>query len=784
VSVIGAVQAGPVEGKPVGSLRDSALRSGAYLTVRETLGAAMRLAGLVVVMRQIGPAAFGVFSAAAAYVRFPTTLAQMGAEVFVVRQPGPLARRTYDEVFTFLLVASVVVVAAGLGLSFLVAPWLRPFGVLAPLRVLLFAIPINILWSPYQACIERQFAYRRMGLLELGGDVVLYATAAPMALMGYGAWSLVAGFFAWQAWLLAGSIVLSGVRPRLAWSKQTARALVVHGRTYSLSSWISAARGSIVTVVVAAFAGATGVGLMSFATRFVTTMNFTDRGVHRVGMVAMSKARTHESSRMSAAIEEGTLLLLVVTAIPLVVFGLSAHWVIPGIFGRKWLPALPLYVLLALWAILRIPMNVQRTLLYARGRNMPPAITGAIELAIVSLVSLVAVRELGIVGYGIASVVGVSSTVYIHRSARRLVVVRYRRLVVPMIGLIPPVCVPLVPSPWSLLLLLPPVLLVVHPTTRQELTSIVATARATIARRQDRPSHARPSPVEHATVCVARSDPSPLLVATVAHVHAGAGVEMAMNGSARGSWKPAASRQLPYASWREGLPAEVAPAHDLAARPGTWDAAGRFSGASSPDGAAVFPAPDFPGHPTIGATSRGLGDRPVPVDGSGGLDRLEELLVEADPVTGLPSAAVLLARLGRMLGAVSEPGWALGLIALHLVRPGAAIPLAVPSEVLLSNIAAALQTELRFDDLVARVDPRTFVVAVPLVEGDDEGSEVAAHLEATVHAIVTSKPEPPLTAHGAAGAVWTVRAADIVVPLPSDDQADRLVRHVVEAVRG
>ena len=738
------------------------------------MGAVIRLAGLVVVTRQIGPAAFGVYGAAAAYLRLPTALAQMGSEVFVVRQPGPLARRTYDEVFTFLLVTSGVVVAAGLGLSFLLAPWFRPAGVLAPLRVLLFAIPINICWAPYQGCIERRFAYRRMGLLELGGDVALYATAVPLALLGYGAWSLVVGFFVWQAWLLAGSIVLSGAWPRLVWSSRTARALVAHGRTYSLGTYISSARSAIVTVIVATYAGATGVGLMNFATRFVGTMNFTNRGVHRVGMAAISQARDSSPRRLAAALEEGTLLLLVVLAVPLVLFGIGAHWVIPDVFGRSWLPAIPLYVLLALWAMLHVPMSVQRTLLFARGRNMPPAITSAIELVIVSLVSLVTVRELGITGYGIATLVGVSATVYTHVSARRLVAVRYRRLVVPLVGLVPAVCEPLAPLPWSLLLLLPPLLLWVNPTTRRELATIVATARGMIARRRETPRRAgsattvEPAAARLATVAtvpkVATVPTLPggvpaLQVAPVAPWHAGVGAEMAMNGTTPGTSEPVSAGQQPYERWRQGSlgAGRAAAANGLASAPGAPRPSTNGAGASPPDG---LGAPSF---------------------GSGGLDRLAELLVESDPVTGLPSAAGLLARLGRILGAAGEPGWALGLVALQLVRSGGAALLAVPSEELLSGIAAALRAELRFDDVVARIGPRTFVAAVPLVDGEAEGSEVAAHLDAAVRAVVTSadpaSPTPP-------GAAWTVRTADVVVPLPCDQQADLLVRQAVEAVGG
>ena len=400
-----------------GSLRETAIRSGAYLVGREAVGVGVRLLGLVLVMRRIGPADFGIYGAAAAYVILASTLAQMGAEVFLLRQPGPLPRRRYDEVFTTLLVTSSVVVAVGLALSFVVAPWLRPVGVVVPARVMVLSVPLNVLWAPMQACIERQFAYRKLGFLEVGSDVVLYGTAVPLAFLGAGPWSLIAGFFAWQSWRFVGSMALSGLWPRLAWSSGTARELVAHGRTYALTTWIAGGRAAILTLIVGTYAGATGVGLVNFAQRMVTTMNFTDRGVHRIGMVAISKASREQPGRLSAAMEEGTLLLQVVAAVPFVAFGLAAPWVVPDVFGRAWLPAMPVYVLLALWAMLRVPLTVQRTLLYAHGRNIPPAVTSTIELVLVSTVALVAVRQLGIVGFGIASVVAVSSSVYTHHAA-------------------------------------------------------------------------------------------------------------------------------------------------------------------------------------------------------------------------------------------------------------------------------------------------------------------------------------------------------------------------------
>lgn len=470
-------------GTPAPPLRQIAIRSGAYLAVREALGAGVRLAGLVIVTRRIGPTDFGVYMAAAAYSSLAVLLAQMGSEVFLVRLPGQISSRRYDEVFTFLVVSSTLVAACGLALTFLLAPWIRPAGALAPTRVLLAATPVNVLWAPAQAAIERRFAYRGMGVLELGGDVVLYATAVPLALQGAGAWALVAGYLAWQGWLLVGATVLAGLRPRLRWSRATSLALMRHGAGYSLGTWLGGARSALATVVVASFVGARGVGYMGFATKLVTTLNFTERGMHRVGMVAISRARDARSTHLSQALEEGALLQTIVAALPLAAFSLAARWVVPAVFGQQWTAALPVYVLLAVTAVLKMPESVQRVVLFAHGRNMDVALSRAIELALVVSVSAIAVQRFGVLGYGIGCVVGAGATLYTHHATRRLVSLHYRRVLLPILAVVPPALIPLAPMPWAPLLLVPTGVLFTTTSFRREVRWFVTTLRSVRAPR-------------------------------------------------------------------------------------------------------------------------------------------------------------------------------------------------------------------------------------------------------------------------------------------------------------
>lgn len=700
---------------PPSTLRGAAIRSAAYLTGREVLGVGVRLLGLVLVMRKIGPSDFGIYSAAAAYVAFPATLAQMGAEVFLIRQPGPIPRRRYDETFTVLLVVSLVVVAVGMGISLLAAPLLRPHGVVAPMRVLLMSVPVTVLWAPMQARIERRFAFRQIGLLELGGDLVLYGTAVPLAITGAGPWSLVGGFFAWQVFRLIGSMALSGLWPRLAWSNRTARELFVHGRTFSVATWASGVRSSVLTMIVAAYAGAVGVGLVSFAQRLVLTLNFADRGIHRVGLAAISRASESKSRRLSAALEEGTLLLLLISAVPFAMFGLVAHWVVPDVFGRAWLPALPVYVLLALWATLRVPATVQRTLLYAHGKNGTPAITSMLELAIVTVVALVAVRELGIVGYGIAMVVALVAVANTHLAAHRLVALRYRRLVLPLTALVPPVFIPLVPLEWGFFLLLPPGALFAVPAIRTGLRDLVSTAWATVVRRSRMSAAQRPAEER----VIQRAAPAAAQLSAAGGAPSTSGAVPALNRAG-----PVGNRAVAEL----GCP-------------------------RSPEGQG-------------------------PAERTGISDVLSGLLLETDPVTQLPTETALLARLGRLLGAVGRPGWTLTLVGIELRCNGklAADGGKIVPEELLACVAARLRSEFGFDELLARVGPAVFVVAVLSVGVVSDAARVAGHVRSAVITGLSAEEVP------GGGDGWMAQVHHVVVALPSDEDSDELVRGVLSGL--
>lgn len=467
------------------ALGQLAVRGGGYMVGREAIGMVIRLVGVVLVVRLIGPTSYGIYSGAAAFVLFVANFSQMGMEVYLIRLPGEVGQRQYSQAFSLLVVATVLMTAGAEGITVVAAHLIRPAGVLVPLRVLLLSVPVNVLWAPAQAAIERGFRYRAMGLIELGGDVALYATAVPLAFLHAGAWSLVAGFFAWQTWLFVASLVTSGLRLRFTWTMNEVREMSRHGITFSSASWAARLGDLVNPIVVGTVFGATGVGYVAFGQRLVDTIAFAKRGAFRLGMVAMSRVESSDERRLRYSIEEGSLLQMLALGIPFMAFALAARWLVPTVFGHEWAPALPVYSLLALATVLGASGFIQATFLYSRGRNLAVSGAALVQSVVLFVVATLLIHHIGLDAYGVAWVASLAWLFYADRAVRQTLRFSYARIVPWVLVVGPPVLFPMVPLPWALLLLAPMLLVGTRP-MRTELVRVVTLIRSSIGR-QPRP---------------------------------------------------------------------------------------------------------------------------------------------------------------------------------------------------------------------------------------------------------------------------------------------------------
>ena len=449
-------------------LRGLSLTGGVYLMGREGTGIVIRLGGVLLVTRAIGPYNYGIYASAAAFVTLLAAVAQLGVEVGLIGGAEQPTERAYNTAFTLLLVNSAVAVGFGLVGAWVIASVSHAPPYLPAFLVLLISIPLNICWAPAQARIERQFRYRRMAMVELGGDVALYGTAVPLALLGCGYWAPIIGFIVWQGFLFVGSLVAAGVVPRLAWDRAEVRRMLHFGSGYGLTICIMSMTGLVNPIVVGHFVGPAGVGYVAIGQRLTATLSFANRAVGRLSLVALGRVQ-NDVARLKRGVEQAMALQVIVNGVMLSGFAVVSSFAIPALLGPKWHSVVHLYPFLALGDLLTMGFLVPQQVLYTKGRNGAVLIKQVGNLLVLALMALWLVPRWGITGYGLAYVASVLPLVVVLVAARRIVPIRFGRTTYWLAAFSPPLFFVFPPWPWRLLLLVPLGLVGVVPRMRRDL---------------------------------------------------------------------------------------------------------------------------------------------------------------------------------------------------------------------------------------------------------------------------------------------------------------------------
>lgn len=452
------------------SLRRQSLRGGGYLAAREGAGIAIRLVGVLALTRLIGPEVFGVYSAAVALVTVFVVVARWGTEVYLVRRAeDDISDALYDQVFTYLLLSSTAVVALGLaGAGVASAVGFTPPHLL-PFVVLLLSVPVNVLWVPSQARIERAFRYRQMAWLELSGDLALYGTSVTVALLGGGIWAPVSGYVVWQLTLLVGSTVLAGRRPRVSLSRPVLRDVSRHGVDMTAYSAGNSGFTFANLFLVTRFLGAEAAGYVALAARLVDTLGFVLRGSRRLAVVALSRVQS-DRRRMRRALEEGMSLQTLTVGTALAGFALVAGPAITLLWGESWSETALYFPFVALNALLVGMTGMQVSVLRVLAVNGPVTTASAVNLVALTVTGVLALPTLGLAGFALMRLAGAAGGLVLHRATRRTLGVSYVASLPWVLLFLPVLAAPLLPWPWALLTAVPLLLAPAVPVLRRQLT--------------------------------------------------------------------------------------------------------------------------------------------------------------------------------------------------------------------------------------------------------------------------------------------------------------------------
>jgi O-antigen/teichoic acid export membrane protein len=403
-----------------GSLRKLILRGGGILYVRQVISIALNLLGILVITRVIGPEGYGAYAAANGIYLFVESLGEAGVEVYLIRQPGDIEENEY-HVASFLLLAMALAGMIGLELSLgMISSWVNVAGVGPLLGVLALSLPMQLVTRAAAARLERTLDYRRITSIAVVSQLVNYVVAIPLALIGYGAWSLIFGSIIGLALYCVLVHVAARQVPRFAWDAQTARQILRYAFGFSTAQWVWQLRMLANPFIVGPLLGAAAVGQVAMAVRIADGLAFMRPIAWRLSVATLARVQD-DPARLVKAVTEGTQLQTLMIAPLLLGFGWVAGWLLPHIFGSRWTPILEIYPFIALATITNTQFSLHASVLYVKQRNHDVAVFNLANVFIFAAGLVIFIPLAGLSGYGWAEMGALASYFLLHHFICRAV---------------------------------------------------------------------------------------------------------------------------------------------------------------------------------------------------------------------------------------------------------------------------------------------------------------------------------------------------------------------------
>ncbi|WP_313811135.1 oligosaccharide flippase family protein [Glutamicibacter sp.] len=188
----------------------------------------------LVLARILAPEIFGVLAIVVMITSFAEMLADAGFQKYLIQYEFSDKRKLYEaanvafwsSMFIAILLLALIVVLRDNLASLVGSPELG-----LPIAIAALSLPISVFVSTQQALFRRAFEYKRLLPIRVVVATIPLVVSVPLALAGFGYWSLLAGTLAASLYNAVAMTVISEWKPRWSYSVSLLR------RMFSFSGW-------------------------------------------------------------------------------------------------------------------------------------------------------------------------------------------------------------------------------------------------------------------------------------------------------------------------------------------------------------------------------------------------------------------------------------------------------------------------------------------------------------------------------------------------------------------
>jgi O-antigen/teichoic acid export membrane protein len=322
---------------------------------------------LIIYLRILSIADFGLFSAALALVEVLGVLVTMLFHNALV-QRGDATDLHFNTAFTATMALSLLMALGCCAMAPAFAEWMHQPKAVQLLRWMSLIFPCSAVSATLVARQRRQFAFRTLALRSLLGRVIGGIIGIVAAIAGAGLWSLVL-----QQILIAGigSLVLwimSDRTPRLQFRFAEFKHMFGFGVLSVSALFLSISIRRVFTLLATSFVGVEAAGFLNLSFRVVDMFwAIAATAVAQVALPLMARLQS-DPARLKRAYQTSTRFSCLALYPCFVGLGAVAPDVIEMLFGHRWQPSAPYVTVLGFLVLLQAPRLVLPQLLTAIGK--------------------------------------------------------------------------------------------------------------------------------------------------------------------------------------------------------------------------------------------------------------------------------------------------------------------------------------------------------------------------------------------------------------------------------
>jgi len=319
---------------PLAALAQRALKWSALTTVARFV---LQLAAQVALARMLGPGNFGVYGIGMAVLTFVAFLSGASFSWNLMLLPA-VTQEDIRFSFTWQLMAGLLCALGMYAAAPAIAGFFSDPRVEGVVQWLSLASLLMAASAPATCLLQRDLNFRTLGLIQLAGYAAGYlAVGVPMALRGYGAYSLAAACVVQSAVTLVAAYAARPHSLRPLFSHPGDSAALTTGRAVFLTNVVNWLLGNLDRVVIGRVLNAHFVGLYTVAYNLASIPNVLLLGALQPAFLAAGAKLQQEPGKLAQGWLLGLACILVLVTPASVVFALLSADLVRLLYGPAWI---------------------------------------------------------------------------------------------------------------------------------------------------------------------------------------------------------------------------------------------------------------------------------------------------------------------------------------------------------------------------------------------------------------------------------------------------------------